>query len=297
MPSALRPAEWRPVTGADRFYAPQVDSRGTISRRALLAGSAGLAAAGLAGCAAGPFGHVAGHTISGSLRSRWAKGLVGWSIHYPPGHEVGAHLPVVISLHGRGADHTTSFHSLHLDRVLNDVVAAGIAPFAVASVDGGDHSYWHRRADGTDAGAMVRDDFLPLLRRRGLLTSRLGLFGWSMGGYGALLMTGQHVVSPRVVAVSSPALFASAGATAPGAYDDAADFDNHDVGAHPEWLRGVPLRVDIGTSDPFYAVTRRFVSELRPHPAGGFESGGHDTSFWRREAPAQFRFLGSHLAR
>ncbi|HEX7738759.1 MAG TPA: esterase, partial [Marmoricola sp.] len=197
--------------------------------------------------------------------------------------------------HGRGGSHATSFTELRLGDVVDDVAQAGGRPFAIASVDGGDHGYWHRRADGTDAGAMVVEDFVPMLRVRGLRTTRLGLYGWSMGGYGALLLTGKHLLRPQAVAVSSPALFASAGVSAAGAFDDAADFDRNDVAAHPEWFRGVPLRIDIGRSDPFYSVTREFVAELRPHPAGGFESGGHDADFWRRMAPAQMRFLARRL--
>jgi pimeloyl-ACP methyl ester carboxylesterase len=268
-----------------------------VSRRSLLAGGVGLAAvAGVALTGCEPFGrHVAGHSISGRLHSKWMKGPVGWTIHYPPGHTSERRLPVVVSLHGKGGSHATSFTQLHLDSVVNDLVARGMPAFAVASVDGGADGYWHRRTDGTDAGAMVVDDFVPMLAHQGLRTSRLGLFGWSMGGYGSLLLAGKHRASPRAVAVLSPALFASAGLTAAGAFDSPQDFESNDVAAHPEWFRGLPLRVDIGRSDPFYAVTRRFVGELHPHPAGGFEAGGHDASYWRRMAPAQFRFLGKHL--
>jgi enterochelin esterase-like enzyme len=116
-----------------------------------------------------------------------------------------------------------------------------------------------------------------------------------MGGYGALLLAGRHLVRARAVAVSSPALFTSAGATAPGAFDDPEDFDRNDVYAHPEWLRGIPLMVECGTSDPFYPATRDYSRRLEPRPAGGFPPGGHDASFWRKVAPAQLRFLGRHL--
>ena len=71
---------------------------------------------------------------------------------------------------------------------------------AVASIDGGNY-YWHaRRSESTgadnispdtppcDTGAMVMDDFIPLLGSIGLDRSRVGFLGWSMGGYGALLL-------------------------------------------------------------------------------------------------------------
>ncbi|MCW2781294.1 MAG: hypothetical protein JWR35_1743 [Marmoricola sp.] len=245
-----------------------------------------------------PLPHASpGPRVNGSFVSRARGGVpTGWSVSYPPGHPVGSRLPVLVSLHGAGASHTSSFDTLGLDRFLALAVAAGVAPFAIASVDGGAHSYWHRRADGSDAGAMVAEEFVPLLARRGLDTGRLGLYGWSMGGYGALLLAGQGKLAVRAVAVSSPALFEAAGATAAGAYDDAADFDAHDVFAHPEWLSGTPLMVDCGTGDPFYQATRDYVSRLHPKPAGGFQPGAHTPGYWRRVAPAQLKFIGAQLA-
>ena len=234
--------------------------------------------------------------VSGSFRSATMRADVGWTIAYPPGHGPGDRLPLAISLHGRRCDHRTSFSSLHLDRYLGQVVGAGTAPFVIASVDGGDHSYWHRRSDGTDASAMVREELLPLLAKRGLDTDRLGLFGWSMGGYGALLIAGEQELPVRAVAVSSPALFTSAGATAAGAFDGPGDFAANDVYAHPEWLRGVPLRMDCGLQDPFYAATKDLARRISPHPAGGFTQGGHHMKYWRQVAPAQLRFIGKLLA-
>jgi len=102
-------------------------------------------------------------------------------------------------------------------------------------------------------------------------------------------------VPVRALAVASPALFASAGATPAGAFDDAADFGGNDVLAHPEWLDGVPLRVDCGREDPFYAASRSFASRLLERPAGGFGQGAHTAAYWRSVAPAELRFLGRHL--
>src|SRR5207248_2870938 len=60
------------------------------------------------------------------------------------------------------------------------------APLVIAAVDGGHSSYWHRRADGSDALRMLLEEFVPLAEqgRSGLPKA---LLGWSMGGYGALL--------------------------------------------------------------------------------------------------------------
>ncbi|MFL6107990.1 MAG: alpha/beta hydrolase, partial [Marmoricola sp.] len=138
-------------------------------------------------------------------------------------------------------------------------------------------------------------EFVPLLAERGLDTERLGLFGWSMGGYGALLVAGKQRLPVKGVVVSSPALFTSPGATAPGAFDSPADFAANNVFGHPSWLDGLTLRLDCGLQDPFYAASRDLAGRLDRRPAGGFVAGGHDRTFWRRVAPAQLEFLGKLL--
>ncbi|MBO9520450.1 MAG: esterase [Nocardioidaceae bacterium] len=260
-----------------------------VSRRSVLLGAAGL----LAGCGAAPSApgpRAAVSHASGSFASEALRTTVRWRVAAPAGHDLEG-LPVVLALHGRGGSARTAFSSLHLDELLAG--AGGIV--ALASVDGGDHSYYHRRADGTDAGAMIAGELLPVLAGRGLDTGRLGLYGWSMGGYGALLLTGQQRLRPRAVAVSSPALFTSAGSTPAGAYDDAADFARNDVYDRPERLAGVPVRLDCGTGDPFYAATRDFAARL-PGATSSFRRGGHDATYWRRAAPAALAFLAGRLA-
>jgi enterochelin esterase-like enzyme len=270
------------------------------ARRTVLAAGVAGGLATLAGCG---FSARKGDAaleglVRGSFRSaRMGGRAVGYAIAHPSGKDTQAALPVAISLHGRGANHTTAFAVLHLDRVLDDVVAQGVAPFALVSVDGGDHGYWHARADGTDAGAMVAEELVPMLATRGLDTTRIGLHGWSMGGYGALLLAGRRRIEARAVAVASPALFAGAGNTPPGAFDDAADYLRNDVYGRPELLDDVPLRVDCGRSDPFYAASRRFVGGVHPAPVTSFGAGGHDSAYWRSVAGPELTFLGRHLAR
>ena len=134
------------------------------SRRAVLLGAAGAV---LAAC--GSDGPSAGSSQSGSFVSRYRAGArTGWTILYPPGHSSARTrrgLPVLIALHGRTGSHTDAYRKLHLDEVLADVVNHGAAPFAIASVDGGDHDYWHPRRD-TDPAGMVVHEFLPLLTSR-----------------------------------------------------------------------------------------------------------------------------------
>lgn len=239
-----------------------------------------------------------GRTISGSFRSEARMGArTGWSIAYPPGRSDG--LPVVVVLHGRRNDHASAFSDqfLALDRFLAAAVHRGAAPFAMASVDGGE-SYWHPRDNGEDAGAMVLDEFLPLLDRRGLDVTRLAFFGWSMGGYGALRLAGL-LGRDRVAAVvaESPALWHDFDDTAPGAFDGPSDFADTTVFGRQHELDGIPVRIDCGEGDPFYDATRDYVSGFDDPPAGGFQPGDHDIGYWRRMAPAQLRFLGEAFAR
>ena len=107
-----------------------------------------------------------------------------WAIARPPGAQ-GALRPV-IALHGKGSS-AASVMAVGVEQGLAQAVAAGLLPFAVVAVDGGG-SYWHRRSSGEDAGAMVLDELIPMLDGQGLDTSRVGFLGWSMGGYGALLL-------------------------------------------------------------------------------------------------------------
>ena len=202
---------------------------------------------------------------------------------------------MLIVLHGRGGTHRSAFDDLHLDRYLAAVVAEGTAPFAIASVDGGDHEYWHPRRD-TDPAGMVLHEFVPLLARQGLSLARIGLLGWSMGGYGALYLAGVLGRERVEVAVAeSPAIWASGTQSADGAFDDEADFSAHSVLDRTARLTGIPLLVDCGDQDGFAPVTRLLRSRLRPMPAGGITAGGHDSDYWRSRAATQLRFAGRHL--
>lgn len=233
-------------------------------------------------------------TVSGSFVSRARKGQeVAWTIAAP---ESADPLPIAVALHGYGGSHRTFFgNGLGYERFLAQHIAHGGAPFAVAGVDGG-NCYWHRRADGDDPGAMVLDEFVPMLEQRGFDTSRLAFTGNSMGGYGALRFGGLlGAAKVRAVAALSPALWTTAGATARGAFDDAADFRANTVLGRQRALDGVPVRIDVGTGDGFEPAVRTYVDGFRTKPAGGFEPGAHDNAFWRRMAPQQIAFLGRHL--
>ncbi len=239
-----------------------------------------------------------GAVVSGSFRSAARRGdEVGWSVAYPPGADPHAPLDVCVALHGRGGDHRFPFDFLPVQYVLADAVDRGATrPFAIAAVDGGSATNWHRRADGDDPEAMVTQELLPLLERRGLRTDRIGLWGWSLGGYGALLLASRLGPSRvAAVAASSPAIWRRYADVEAGTFDDAADFARNDLFGRIGALDAVPLRIDCGTDDPFASAVRTFRRRLTVAPAGGLTSGCHDGAFWSRAAPAELAFLGAHL--
>ncbi|MEB3048216.1 alpha/beta hydrolase-fold protein [Mycolicibacter sp. MYC123] len=230
--------------------------------------------------------------VTGSFDSAARGGITtNWAIARPPGQTEA--LRPLIALHGKGSDASTVMAG-GVEQGLAEAVDAGLPPFAVVAVDGGG-SYWHRRASGEDAGAMVTDELLPLLADQGLDTSRVAFLGWSMGGYGALLLGGR--LGPRrtaAICAVSPALWLSPGASAPGAFDGASDFEANSVFGMPA-LGSIPIRVDCGDSDPFYSATKAFIAQLPHPPAGGFSPGGHDAGYWSSQMPAELTWIAPLL--
>ena len=216
----------------------------------------------------------------------------GWCLIHPPGkHE---RLPVVVALHGLGQDHATLVSpEMGLPQYLAAAVADGVPPFAIAAADGGT-TYWHLRPDGDDAGAMVTTELLPLLDERGLDTRRIGLLGWSMGGYGALRLAGQ-LGRRRVAAVvaASPALWRDPGEATTSGFVDAAEYERYSVMDDQADLAGIAVRVDCGTGDPFYRDVQAYAEGLPDDAEVSFEPGAHDAAYWRRMVPDELAFLGA----
>jgi len=260
----------------------------TITRRALLAGAVALPW--LAACSTGPDRTAGVDLTEGTFSSRfWPGHEVRWRLARPAASSsVAPAQPVVVALHGHGGDADWPFTSVHIER---HVAPTGLA---VATVDGGDF-YWHARRSGIDPGALVVRELLPLLAGKGLATDRIGLIGWSMGGYGALLMASR--LGPRRVAGvvgASAALWQAPGDSAPGAFDDRADFARNDVFAARGTLRAIPVRLDCGRDDPFIMANRALARTL-PSAAATFDAGAHTEEYWTSHAGAQLTWLRARL--
>lgn len=289
-----------------------------VSRRGLLAGlGVGVVAVGAAGVAVdegwlpgqarlrralgqtGPAGHIPdvapGYAVSGSFVSKHRLGArTGWSILYPGPRAT--RLPVVVALHGLHTDHRTWVTALGIDRFLAAAVAAGVPPFAIATVDGGT-TYWHPRPDGEDAGAMVLDEFLHLLQAHGLRTDRLAFHGFSMGGYGALRLgplAPQGTV--RAVSVLSAAIWQPGTGYSTSGFASEQEYERYTVFGHQGDLDGMAVRLDCGREDFFFSSDRAYVEGFRRPVTSTFTDGAHDAAYWTRMMPAQLRFLGHALA-
>ncbi len=239
-----------------------------------------------------PAAQAAPTMVTGSFDSAARGGkTTNWAIARPPDQTKA--LRPVIALHGLGGSASRVMDG-GVEQGLAQAVNAGLPPFAVVSVDG-DGSYWHKRASGEDCGAMVLNELIPLLDTQHLDTSRVAFLGWSMGGYGALLLGGR-LGSARTAAICavSPALWLSPGAAASGAFDGADDFSANSVFGMPA-LASIPIRVDCGDSDPFYAATKQFIAQLPNPPAGGFSPGGHNPGFWSSQLPAELTWMAPLL--
>ena len=230
--------------------------------------------------------------VNGSFVSAARGGVpTDWVIARPPGQT--APLRPVILLHGKDA-HASGLMALGVEQFLADAVGAGVPPFAIAAADGG-NSFWHKRASGEDSGSMVLDEFIPMLETQGLDTSRVAFMGWSMGGYGAMLL-GSRLGPGRTAAICavSPALWPSFGAAAPGAFDGAEDYAANRVWGLPE-LNSIPLRIDCGTEDPFYEDTQQFIAQLPNPPAGGFSPGRHNVDYWSSQLSPELSWIAPLL--
>jgi pimeloyl-ACP methyl ester carboxylesterase len=229
---------------------------------------------------------------TGSFISAARGGIsTNWAIARPPGQTKA--LRPVIALHGKGND-AAGVMAGGVEQGLAQAVNAGLPPFAVVAVDGGG-GYWHKRSSGEDSGAMVLNELIPMLDSQRLDTSRVAFLGWSMGGYGALLLGGRlGPARTAAICAVSPALWMSSGAAAPGAFDGPDDFAANSVFGMPA-LASIPIRIDCGDSDPFYGATKQFIAQLPNPPAGGFSPGGHDGAFWSSQLPAELTWMAPLL--
>ena len=178
---------------------------------------------------------------------------------------------LLVLLHGRGAGPKQFLTQPFFD----ELAALGRRAPEVLLLDGGDHSYWHNRADGRWGWLVLRH-----------LHGRVALGGISMGGFGALLLGPRATVC--AIGAHSPALWQRAGDTAPGAFDDAADFARNDIFARPPHYGRTPVWIDVGGGDPFHDTDVLYAKKI--HAQLHVWPGGHDGAYWRAHIAQYLRW-------
>lgn len=222
-----------------------------------------------------------------------------WGLTRPPG--VDGPLPLVVALHGHGGGVATMFGpDLDLGRYVAAAVADGVPPFALVVANGG-NGFWHRQPSGEDSGAMVVDELLPLLAAHpevDVRVERVGLLGWSMGGYGVLHLA--PLLGPdRVVAVcaSSPGLWTDPSQVLRDGFATDAEYARYTVFGRQAELAGTPVRLACGEQDRFFDATRAYAAGF-PADADlevSWGPGGHELAFTRGSMPDDLAFVASRL--
>jgi enterochelin esterase-like enzyme len=204
--------------------------------------------------------------------------------------------PLLVFLHGRGGDEGSYVH----ESFLKALKALGSRAPIVAFPDGAEDKYWHNRASG-DWGRYVMREVIPQVAAKyGADRHRVAIGGISMGGFGAFDLARLHPRRFCAVGGHSPALWRTGGETAPGAFDDAADFARHNVIASARRLIRLPVWLDAGDADPFRPGDAAFAANLRA--AGAHASvhrwpGGHDGDYWNAHWGDYLRFYARALKR
>ena len=206
--------------------------------------------------------------------------------------------PLLVFLHGRGGDEDAYTGD---DAMFEALAATDGAP-VVAFPDGGDSSYWHDREEGK-WGSYVTDEVIPAVEEQfGTDPAHVAIGGISMGGFGALDLARLHPGDFCAVGGHSPALWTDGGLSAAGAFDDAEDFEAHDVvaagaGTSSPYSK-LPVWIDEGDADPFKEADITFVQNLEGHTdlSGRIWPGGHDSDYWHQHWDEYFAFYAKQLA-
>jgi poly(3-hydroxybutyrate) depolymerase len=245
--------------------------------------AAALVPLALAGCGSGANEHF-------TVESRLLGRSLEQAAIVPAGETSGRSLLVL--LHGR----SSSPDSMAKKSFANALDDLGSRAPVVVFANGGDHSYYHNRADGR-WGSYILDEVIPAaIRKYDLDPRHVAIGGFSMGGFGALDLARFR----RFCAVGghSAAMWRSGGETPQGAFDDAEDFERNDViGAaakNPRLYGKAKVWIDVGTEDPFRSADEELARQLAGEQFVLWK-GDHDISHLEDDAPRVMRFYANAL--
>jgi S-formylglutathione hydrolase FrmB len=269
---------------------------GTLSRRHLLIGAAGVGALGVAGAVGytvmpdkvktrlgigpdpfipdAPEGQITLETVHSDKRGKDVQLFTA----VPDGYGDGEGLPVVVILHG-GSATAANYRDFGFGRFLTQAVLDGADPFVLAGADGGLLRWEPDPSSSDDPQAMVIEEMPAWLAQRGFDADQRALWGWSMGGYGSLRLAEAYPQWARAVAAFSPAMRGG-----DPVYTDVAS------------LAGQNLAIWCGTEDAFYEPIQDFVAVLPEEPEiVSYSAGAHTRVFWNDQTLDAFTFLSQHL--
>lgn len=280
-------------------HEPSAAERRLVSRRSLLIAGGALAVVGAGAVVtgtvplpgrlrarlfpSGPQGSIpdtaVGRVRLVQRRSAARDRDVGLFTAVPAGHGDGVGLPVCLVLHGYSAT-TADFERFGLPQFLTAAVEAGVPPFVLVGADGG-RSRWAGDGGRDDPQRMLRDEVPAWCDELGFDTSRVAVHGWSMGGYGSLLLAIRNPGWLRGVAVLSPAV------------------GGGEVGARTDELDGDRVAIWCGTADGLYPAVQALAAAIPGGPAiAAYADGaGHTRGYWNTVTPDALTFVGAALAR
>ncbi len=212
----------------------------------------------------------------------------------PAGARADGSRPLLMLLHGRSAT-PAGWLQPGFFAGLRD---AGPRAPDVLLVNGGDHSYYHDRADGPWGAYVIREAIPAGLRRSGADPHRLAIGGISMGGFGAFDIARLNPGRFCAIGGHSAALWENWPDSAPGAFDDAGDFARHDVIAAARRNRhlygGARIWLDGGYDDPFRSADEDLAAALGV--TMHHWPGGHDGAYWDAHMERYLAFYSAALA-
>jgi len=236
--------------------------------------------------------------VTFELRSRLLHRTLAEVGVLPPPLPGGVRRPLLVFLHGRGG----TPQGQATDALFAALQAAGPLAPDVILANGGDHSYFHDRADGPWGTYVVKEVIPDAVRRLDADPNRVAIGGVSMGGFGALDLA--RLWPGRFCAAGghSAAMWRAGGETPEGAFDDAEDFARNDllgaVKARDVYGK-MPVWIDVGTQDPFRSADTAFAGALRAH--GGRVTfhvwpGSHSGAYWASHMAQYISFYSRALA-
>lgn len=263
-----------------------------VSRRTLLRGGAavgGVAVVGVGGWLLAPqslrnkllpvyvpdvpAGRVRIETVYSEARGRDVRLFTA----VPEGYGDGAGLPVIVVLHGAsGRPDDYDGEDFGFGQFVTQAVRDGAPPFVLAGADGGALRW--QPSGGDDPREMLVEELPQWLADRGFDADRRAVWGWSMGGFGALRLAETHPSWAVATAAFSPAIRSG-----------------DDVFANAAGITA-PIGLWCGTEDSYIADVQEFADLLDPPPAiADWSSGAHTRSYWNGQLLECLSFLAGHL--